>query len=84
MDGDLIGKAPVCPTFHVSIGGSRVVRARFINPFLGVDSTKLLRNGENRIPEFVFFAPKGQKMTLELSCDNGEATVSVDFHEGSL
>lgn len=84
IDGEMIGKAPVCPTFHVSIGGSRVVRARFVNPFLGIEAEKLLRNGENQIPELVFLSPKGEKMTLQLSCDSGEATVSIEFHEGSL
>lgn len=84
IDGALIGRAPVCPTFQVSIDAVRVVTARFVNPRLGIDITKLLRNGDNQIPEFVFYAQQGEEMILELSCDSGEATVSVKFHEGSL
>lgn len=84
IDGRLVGRAPVCPVFIASIGDSRVVTVRFVNHRLGLDVTKLLRNGENQIPEIVFYANEGEKMHLFLSCDSGEATVSVKFREGSL
>lgn len=78
----LFGRAPVCPTFQVSTSDGRGVHIRFVNQTLGLDETKLLTDGTLQIPEFVFFGDLGA--TLELWCDNGTGTVSVDFRQGRL
>ena len=78
----LVGRAPVCPVFRVSSSDKRGVHIRFINPTLGLDETKLLPDGVIQFPEFVFFGDLGA--TLELWCDTGTGSVSVDFRQGRL
>ena len=78
----LFGQAPVCPVFRVSSSDKRGVHIRFINPTLGLDETKLLPDGVIQFPEFVFFGDLGA--TLELWCDTGTGSVSVDFRQGRL
>ena len=78
----LFGRAPVCPVFRVSSSDKRGVHIRFINPTLGLDETKLLPDGVIQFPEFVFFGDLGA--TLELWCDTGTGSVSVDFRQGRL
>ena len=73
---------PVCPVFRVSSSDKRGVHIRFINPTLGLDETKLLPDGVIQFPEFVFFGDLGA--TLELWCDTGTGSVSVDFRQGRL
>ena len=60
----------------------RGVHIRFVNPTLGLDETKLLTDGTIQFPEFVLFGNQGA--TLELWCDTGTGTVSVDFRVGRL
>lgn len=79
---DLFGRAPVCPVFFVTTSAGRGVKIIFINPALGLYETKLLPDGANRIPEFVFFGDQGA--TIHLWCDSGTGTVSVDFRQGRL
>ena len=78
----LFGRAPVGPVFRVSRAETRGVHLRFINPTLGLDETKLLPDGVIQFPEFVFFGDLGA--TLELWCDTGTGSVSVDFRQGRL
>lgn len=79
---DLFGRAPVCPQFLVTSSDQRGVHIRFVNPTLGLDETKLLTDGLIQFPELVFFGDQGA--TLELWCDTGTGTVSVDFRVGRL
>lgn len=82
LEAALFGRAPVCPQFFVTSSDQRGVHIRFVNPTLGLDETKLLTDGTIQFPEFVFFG--GQGATLELWCDTGTGTVSVDFRVGRL
>lgn len=82
LEASMLGRAPVCPFFSVASSQRRGVRIRFINPALRIDSTRLVPDGTSQIPEFVFFG--GQGTTLELWCDAGTGTVSVDFRAGRL
>lgn len=66
----------------MSSSDKRGVHIRFVNPTLGLDETKLLTDGTIQFPEFVFFGDQGA--TLELWCDTGTGTVSVDFRVGRL
>ena len=80
LEAALFGRAPVCPQFFVTSSDQRGVHIRFVNPTLGLDETKLLTDGTIQFPEFVFFG--GHGATLELWCDTGTGTVSVDFRAG--
>ena len=82
LEAALFGRAPVCPQFFVTSSDQRGVHIRFVNPTLGLDETKLLTDGTIQFPEFVFFG--GQGATLELWCDTGTGTVSMDFRVGRL
>lgn len=82
LEATLFGRAPVCPQFFVTSSDQRGVHIRFINPTLGLDETKLLTDGTIQFPEFVFFGDQGA--ILELWCDTGTGTVSVDFRVGRL
>lgn len=82
LEAALFGRAPVCPQFFVTSSDQRGVHIHFINPALGLDETKLLTDGTIQFPELVFFG--GQGATLELWCDTGTGTVSVDFRVGRL
>lgn len=82
LDAALFGRAPVCPSFLTSSSDGRGVHVRFINPTLGLNETKLLPDGTIQFPEFIFFGDRGS--TLELWCDTGTGTVSVDFRQGRL
>lgn len=82
LAADLFGRAPVCPQFLVTSSDQRGVHIRFVNPTLGLDETKLLTDGLIQFPELVFFGDQGA--TLELWCDTGTGTVSVDFRVGRL
>lgn len=82
LAADLFGRAPVCPQFFVTSSDKRGVHIRFVNPTLGLDETKLLTDGTIQFPEFVLFGNQGA--TLELWCDTGTGTVSVDFRVGRL
>lgn len=82
LEAALFGRAPVCPRFIVRSSAGRGVHIRFVNPQLGLDLTKLLADGEQQIPEFVFFGDAGA--TLYLWVDRGTGSVSVDFRQGRL
>lgn len=82
FDAELLGKAPVCPTFSVRTSEMRGVHIRFLNPRLGIDSTKVLPEGENQFPEFVFYGDLGA--TIYLWLDAGDGKVSIDFRRGRL
>ena len=82
LEAFLFGRAPVCPKFFVTSTENRGVHIRFVNPQLGLDITKLLPDGSSQIPEFMFFGNMGA--TIELWCDSGTGTVSVDFRQGRL
>ena len=82
LEASLFGRAPVCPKFIVRTTSLRGVHIRFVNPALGLDLTKLLSDGENQIPEFIFFGDQGA--TIQLWCDTGTGTVSLDFRQGRL
>ncbi len=82
LDAGLFGRAPVCPRFLVSTTEKRGIRLRFVNPVLRLDVTKLLPDGTIQVPEFVFFGDRGA--TLQLWCDAGTGTVSIDFTPGRL
>lgn len=82
FDAAVLGRAPVCPHFRVSSTAGRGVKTRFVNPFLGIDETKLLPDGTVQIPEFLFFG--GQGAEFHFWCDSGTGTVSIDFRQGRL
>ncbi len=82
LDASLFGRAPVCPKFVVRTTSQRGVHIRFINSVLKLDVTKLLPEGESQIPEFVFFGDQGA--TIQLWCDTGTGSVSLDFRQGRL
>ena len=82
LAAELFGRAPVCPKFIVTSSAKRGVHVRFINSTLGIDETKLLSDGTEQIPEFTFFGDLGA--TLQLWCDSGTGTVSIDFRQGRL
>lgn len=82
LDAKLFGRAPICPRFIVRSTAGRGVHARFVNPKLDLDITKLLHDGTVQIPEFVFFGDMGAD--IYFWCDTGSATVSVDFRVGRL
>lgn len=82
VDPIFYGRAPVCPEFIVESSAGNGVHVRFVNEQLGVDMTTMLADGANRIPEFTFYGSKG--CAIYLWCDNGTATVSVDFRQGRL
>lgn len=82
LEAVLFGRAPVCPRFIVSTTAGNGVHIRFVNPQLKLDITKLLFDGEVQIPEFVFFGNQGA--IIDLWCDSGTGTVSVDFRQGRL
>jgi len=80
--GSLFGRAPVCPSFVVQTSSGRGVNVRFINNRLGIDVTKLLRDGTTQVPEFIFFGDQGA--TVYVWCSSGTGTVSIDFRQGRL
>lgn len=82
LEAGLFGRAPICPNFIVSTTAKRGVHIRFVNSYLGLDETKLLPEGRDQIPEFVFFGDQGA--TIYLWCDSGTGTVSIDFRQGRL
>lgn len=82
LKASLFGRAPICPKLLITSSEERGVRIRFINTQLGLDIIKNLPDGEIQVPEFVFFGEAGA--TIELSVDNGTASVSIDFRQGRL
>lgn len=82
FSGTMFGRAPVCPKFLVSSTANRGIHIRFIVPSVGVDETKLLPDGEIQIPEFIFF--ESYEVTIQLWCDYGTGTVSIEFRRGRL
>lgn len=79
---DLLGRAPVCPKFVVSSTAHQGVNIHFTNSTLGIDVTKLIPDGTEEVPECIFFGASGA--WIELWCDSGTATVSIDFRNGRL
>lgn len=82
LDAELFGRAPICPKFIVSSSAKRGLHVRFVNPYLGIDETKLVPEGTSQIPEFTFFGNLGA--TIYMWCDSGTATLSIDFRLGRL
>lgn len=82
LEPRLFGRAPICPQFIVHSSEERGVHIRFVNTQLGLDITKLLDDGVDQIPEFVFFGDAGA--VIYLWVDDGTATVSIDFRQGRL
>jgi hypothetical protein len=78
----ILGQAPVCPTFYVATTAQRGVKIHFVNQRLDIDETKLLPEGFSQFPEFLFYGEQGA--TIELWCDSGTGTVSIDFRQGRL
>lgn len=81
FNGRFIGRAPICPSFHVETSEKRGMHVRFVNERLGIDSEKVLNDGITQFPEFVFF---GEGVTLYFRCDEGTGTVSIEFRQGRL
>lgn len=77
FDGKLFGTAPISPTFIVS--NSSGLTVRYVNTYLGVDETVYLIDGENEIPNFVFY---GQSLYTFMF--KGIGTVSIKFRVGRL
>ena len=82
LDAEFFGRAPICPSFIVRTTAGRGMHIRFVNPRLGLDTTKLLPEGTSQIPEFVFFGEQGA--TIYFWCDSGTGSVSVNFRQGRL
>lgn len=82
LEARLFGRAPICPNFIVKSSAERGVHIHFVNKQLGIDITTILKDGEEQIPEFVFFGEAGA--TIELWVDQGTATIAVDFRVGRL
>lgn len=82
LDAALFGRAPVCPSFIVNTSAGHGIHIRFVNPRLGLDTTKLLPEGTSQIPEFVFFGEHGA--TIYLWCDSETGKVSINFRQGRL
>lgn len=78
----LLGRAPVCPKFVVSSTAHRGIHVHFKNDTLGINETKLLSDGTVQVPEFTFYGERGA--VLELWCDSGTGTISIDFRQGRL
>lgn len=55
LSNDFYGKAPECPKFNVSVTDGESMTVGFINRTLGINVSKELTNGLNRIPEFIFY-----------------------------
>ena len=75
---ELVGSAPVCPSFAIQGTGSAGMDIRFVNPTVHTDATRHLRDGIHQIPDFLFV---GGRETLYFK---GNGTVSIDFHQGRL
>lgn len=95
----LFGRAPVCPVFRVASSAGNGVHARFVNPVLGIDEEKLLRDGSVQVPEFIFSGGAGSSARLTDSNDGqiydyvgnpimGDAAVSLylwcDYGTGTV
>lgn len=77
FDGILFGKAPISPVFHVS--NSDGLTARFVNAYLGIDETVYLVDGDNSVPDFVFYGQSSYTLMLK-----GVGTLSIEFRIGRL
>ena len=77
FEGVLFGKSPISPTFNVS--GASGLNVRFVNAFLGIDKTVYLSNGENYVPDFIFFGQDSYSLMFK-----GVCTVSIEFRVGRL
>ena len=78
---NLLGRAPVCPSFIVDTTSQSGVNVRFINTSMNIDVTKLVPDGTSQIPEFLFY---GGTVNLRMSSVSGTGTVSLDFRQGRL
>lgn len=76
---DIMGRAPVCPTFTVETGTGGGVYIRFVNEHLGIDIEKHAPDGTRRYPEFVF---RGKAPIIYLKTVTGSGTVSIDYRPG--
>lgn len=78
---DVIGRAPICPTFDIKTETGGGIMIHFVNEHLGIDIEKHAPDGRQRYPEFVF---RGKSPVIYFKTVTGTGTVSVDFRPGRL
>lgn len=76
---DIMGRAPVCPTFDIRTDTGGGIYIRFVNEHLGIDIEKHAPDGKRRYPEFVF---RGKAPTLYFKTVTGKGLVSIDYRPG--
>lgn len=74
---DFFGTVPISPTIIVS--NSSNLNVRYVNEYLGIDSTIVLSDGNNKIPDFIFYGLNSYTLKFK-----GVGTVSIDFRKGTL
>lgn len=76
---DIMGRAPMCPTFdiHTETGGG--IYIRFVNEHLGIDIEKHAPDGLRHYPEFVF---RDKAPVIYFKTVTGNGTVSIDYRPG--
>lgn len=78
---DIMGRAPVCPTFDIQTESGGGIYIRFVNEHLDIDIEKHAPDGKRRYPEFVF---RGKAPVIYFKTVTGRGTVSVDYRPGRL
>ena len=76
---DIVGRAPVCPSFDVRTDTGGGIYIRFVNEHLGIDIEKHAPDGIRRYPEFVF---RGKAPIIYFKTVTGNGLVSVDYRPG--
>ena len=76
---DILGRAPICPEFHVQTESGGGVYIRFVNEHLGIDVEKHAPDGTWRFPEFVF---RGKSPVFYFKTATGRGWLSIDFRPG--
>lgn len=78
---NLIGSAPVMPTFVVNATSDSGITIRLVNESLGIDRTLKFQNGTRHNPDFFLY---GDDVKLYYWVEYGTGTLTIDYKRGRL
>lgn len=77
FSSEFFGTVPISPTFIVS--GSSNLNVQFTNTYLEIDKTVVLSDGNNQVPDFIFYGLSSYTLKFK-----GVGTISIEFRKGEL
>lgn len=83
---ELIGTAPFCPEFIVTMSNGTNMNLRVVNSELGIDQTETVQRGTWTLYDMIFYANalNNSKTILYYKTESGTGTLSLRYRMGGL